>query len=540
MQSWRCLSVVGTLAFLLVGCNFSKPLSPGEISQKIGKSVVLIYYKGGHGSGFFVSGEKGVCTILTARHVALAAEKLKIQTKDRQTWNAGSIRPFPHNDLALVEFTPQGNNCPYPSLPLGDSDQVTTGDQVYISGYFESNKRLLNHFVPGDVTTIAELPEGYGIAYDATTARGMSGGPVVNETGEIIAIHGRSDIEIYELAKRQGKAIPPALQALAEEDSDVVGSRTSVFKWGIPTRIYLTNLPKVAPVAVAPSLTQDTDTSYNRNFPIWAMALTIFVTLCGLVLAAMKFAFSFWLNRGNALKELGKYQDAIASFDKAIKIKPDDADAWHHRGNALKELGKYQDAIAYFDKAIKIKPDYADAWHHRGIALEELGKYQDAIASFDKAIEIKPDYADAWHHRGNALKELGKYQDAIASFDKAIEIKPYNADTWYYRGLALKELGKYQDAITSFEQAIKIKPDYADAWHNRGFVLRQLGRYQEAIASCDKAIKIKPDYADAWNNRGIMLKELGKNQEAIASFEQALKIKPDDTYAKELLKELGR
>ena len=156
MQSWRCLSVVSTLAFLLVSCGSKKLLSSGEISQKIEESVVLIFYnsQGGNGTGFFVSGEKGVCTVLTARHATLKEESLKIKTQDKQTWNALSIRRFPDHDLALVEFKPKGNNCPYPSLPLGDSDRVTKGDRVYVSGYFNSGGRLVDHFVSGNVTAI--------------------------------------------------------------------------------------------------------------------------------------------------------------------------------------------------------------------------------------------------------------------------------------------------------------------------------------------------------------------------------------------------
>jgi len=476
--SWNALGVGSAFSLLaLVGCNSNQPLSPGEISQTIEESVVLIFYnsQGGNGSGFFVSGEPGVCTVLTARHATLTEESLKIQTKDQEIWDADSIRRFPNHDLAVVEFTPKGKNCPYPSLFLGDSDRVNKGDQVYVYGYFNSDGRLVEHFVPGNVTAIDQLPEGYGIAYDATTAGGMSGGPVANETGEIIAIHGRSDIEIYELVKLKGGAFIEVLQATAEEESDAVGSKNSVFKWGIPTKIYQANLAQVPKVAATESLTAED-----------------------------------YLNQGKDLLAQGLYQEAIVAYDKAIDIKPDKYEAWVFRGGTLHLLGKYQDAIASYDKAIEIEPDYAEVWALRGIALSELGKYQDAIASYDKAIKIKPNYASAWHNRGLVLDRLGKYQEALTSYDKAIKIEPDYADAWVLRGIALYRLGKYQDAIDSSDKAIKIKPNGAWAWVARGTAQEDLKRYDEALESYEKAIQFDSNNQKAINNRKRVLEKLGQ------------------------------
>ena len=67
---------------------------------------------------------------------------------------------------------------------------------------------------------------------------------------------------------------------------------------------------------------------------------------------------------------------------------------WHvTKGTALYYLGKYEEAIATYDKAIEIDPQYADAWNNKGSALGCLGKYEEAIAAYDKAIEIDPQYA---------------------------------------------------------------------------------------------------------------------------------------------------
>jgi tetratricopeptide (TPR) repeat protein len=234
-----------------------------------------------------------------------------------------------------------------------------------------------------------------------------------------------------------------------------------------------------------------------------------------------------WNNRGAALANLGRLEEAIASYDQALEIKPDKHEAWNIRGAALANLGRLEEAIASYDRALEIKPDDHEAWYGRGNALGNLGRLEEAIASYDRALEIKPDKHEAWNNRGFALYNLGRLEEAIASFDRALEIKPDLHQAWDNRGSALDDLGRFEDAIASFDQALEIQPDLHQAWNNRGVALGNLGRFEQAIASYDKALEFKPDYHQAWNNRGIALADLGRFEQAIASYDRALEFKPD-------------
>jgi tetratricopeptide (TPR) repeat protein len=234
-----------------------------------------------------------------------------------------------------------------------------------------------------------------------------------------------------------------------------------------------------------------------------------------------------WFRRGYEQYEAGDFVGAIASYDKAVKIKPDYYEAWNRRGFVLVNLGRYEEAIASYDKALLIEPNFYKSWNNRGWALANLGRHEEAIASYDKAIEIKPDLYSAWNNRGLALRDLRQFEDAIASYDKAIKIKPDKHEAWYNRGIALRNLGQFEEEIASYDKAIEIKPDLYSAWLNRGIALGHLRRFEEEIASYDKAIKIKPDKHEAWYNRGIALRNLGQFEEEIASYDKAIEIKPD-------------
>ena len=87
MKAWSYFSILGITVLSLVGC--STPKTTQEIAKELENSVVLITYldKAGHGTGFFVPGDKGDCSVLTARHVVSVSDKLKIDTSDGQKWH---------------------------------------------------------------------------------------------------------------------------------------------------------------------------------------------------------------------------------------------------------------------------------------------------------------------------------------------------------------------------------------------------------------------------------------------------------------------
>jgi tetratricopeptide (TPR) repeat protein len=80
--------------------------------------------------------------------------------------------------------------------------------------------------------------------------------------------------------------------------------------------------------------------------------------------------------------------------------------AWNNKGLALDDLNKYDEAIKAFDKAIEINPQYSLAWYNKGRALYKLNKYDEAIKAYDKAIEINPQNSDAWSNKGAVLVYL--------------------------------------------------------------------------------------------------------------------------------------
>ncbi len=169
--------------------------------------------------------------------------------------------------------------------------------------------------------------------------------------------------------------------------------------------------------------------------------------------------------QGTVNARLQQFDAAIDSYQKAIKIKPDYADAYNNLGNVLRDKGDLEGAIESFQRAIKIKPTNADYYNNVGIAMREKGDLKGAIDSYQKIMRIKPDYADAYNNMGNAFRDQGNLKGAIDSYQKAIKIKPHYADAYNNLGNVLRDKGDLEGAINSYKQALKINPHKASALH---------------------------------------------------------------------------
>jgi tetratricopeptide (TPR) repeat protein len=229
---------------------------------------------------------------------------------------------------------------------------------------------------------------------------------------------------------------------------------------------------------------------------------------------------------GNGLRDLGRLEEALASYDHALALAPDNGRAWYIRGNALLNLNRPEAAAESFDRCIALSPDYVEAYNGRGNALCALQRPDDALASFDQSIALKPGFAEAHHNRGNALLTLRRFDEALESHDNAVALKPGLAEAHSGRGNALWELNRPEAALASYDKAISLKPDYADAHCNRCNALRDLKRFDEALASCDVAIRLRPNHAQAHHNRGNALVDLKRPEEAVASYDKANAINP--------------
>lgn len=245
---------------------------------------------------------------------------------------------------------------------------------------------------------------------------------------------------------------------------------------------------------------------------------------------------NLWAAQAMVLEQLSQFHEALTSYDRAVQLNPKSSLALVGRCTMLNVLSQYEKALEACDQAIQGDGVWhavgaAQAWNQRSKALTGLGKYDDALAASSRATGIKPDYAEAWSDRSVVLWYLQQYDEAIAATRTAIRLNPNYARAWLNQAAILRTLKQFPAALTAYDTALKLDPTYSDGWANRSAVLWRLKQYPAAIASADKAIQFNPKSFQGWHNRGLVLLELGKNTEALVAYSQAAIINPKSPEA---------
>ena len=123
----------------------------------------------------------------------------------------------------------------------------------------------------------------------------------------------------------------------------------------------------------------------------------------------------------------------------------------YQRGNTLRNAGRLEDALASYDEAIALDPLYAHAYCNRGAVLQALRQPQAALDSYARAIALDPADAMAHYNRALLLQEDSRWDEALVSYNQAVTIDPQFADAQYNRALALLYCGDYANGWRAFE-----------------------------------------------------------------------------------------
>ena len=205
----------------------------------------------------------------------------------------------------------------------------------------------------------------------------------------------------------------------------------------------------------------------------------------------------------SAKHHLGRYAEAIADYNVALQLDPQNTLYLVNRGLAKSDLGHYAEAIADYNATLQLDPHHIQALINRGLAKFDLGHYAEGHCRLQRRPATRPSpYPGLEINRGAAKAHLGFEAEALADYNAALHQDPHNAEILYSRGRANNHFGHYADAITDYDAALSLDPlRMPELWNDRGSRQGTASRSLDADADSrlyDAALQLDPNFAMAF------------------------------------------
>ena len=207
----------------------------------------------------------------------------------------------------------------------------------------------------------------------------------------------------------------------------------------------------------------------------------------------------------------GQFQEALSAINGLIKTYDKDPFLYNIKGSCLCETGDLSASIVSFEKAILINPDYAEALYNLGVAYQKLDQPDMAIETYKKAIAIQHAYPTAHHNLGIIYFQKDQMNSAIKSFEWAIAYSPNYSEAIRNLGSALQKINQFDEAKKQFEKVISLDSEYAQAYEDLGILCEIINLPNEALSYFEKALKVNPYLTNSYRNLSKLIKFKAKD-----------------------------
>ena len=237
---------------------------------------------------------------------------------------------------------------------------------------------------------------------------------------------------------------------------------------------------------------------------------------------------------GMTLAGSGEFGEAIAAFERALKMRPSDPVALRGLAAALADVEDprsaqvYDNAIAAAPRDLPLRVEFAEScWRAYDFVR---GNQQ-----MERVLRLKPD-DPAWRVRyAVSLGKQARLAQSIEQLEAARHLDPDNADVLFYLGTVLHEVGRFDEAELRLRQAVRKAPGLTAAHHRLGKLLLARGKAGEAAAELTRAAELAPESADIELDLRSALDASGDLPRAEQAYRRALEWNPAPSRAHYLL-----
>ncbi len=235
----------------------------------------------------------------------------------------------------------------------------------------------------------------------------------------------------------------------------------------------------------------------------------------------------WYMALGDGWQAGGKPGEALAAYERAIRLRPDSLRGLLSLAAAWKAAGQPSRSAEALKRAIQLAPSDARAWYQSGMLAAEQRRTNEAIERIQKAIALDPDLPGEYTSLADILARTGQNDRAEAALREALRIDPYDAAAWDLSGRALAGKSQLPQALYDFERAIRCRPNFAPHLYDYALALSSASRFEEAQESVEAALRADPKMAEAHELLGGLFSRKRRLPEAIREYREAVRLRPD-------------
>ncbi len=248
--------------------------------------------------------------------------------------------------------------------------------------------------------------------------------------------------------------------------------------------------------------------------------------------------------QGNQLVASGHYEQAVDSYEQALRLEPDHVQACANLGFALLQLDRLPEAQAWLDKALGLDPQREEPYLFLAQIAERQGDLEQARQRLHQAVQCKPDFAYAWQELCRLQFHAGLREQARASALRGLQHQPEGAMLHFYLGNLLLEENDPAGAIEHYLQALRGDSDWPELHLNIAQALIKRNDPEAALRSLERAIALDPEAHEPYVQQALAWQRMTRFDAAEQAFRNALQRAPDALDALygcgELLMQRGR
>jgi stress-induced-phosphoprotein 1 len=240
-------------------------------------------------------------------------------------------------------------------------------------------------------------------------------------------------------------------------------------------------------------------------------------------------------NKGNDAYKKKEFDQAIALYNQAIEVDPENVMYRLNKAAVYLEQGKYDECIASCKEAIELGRkqfvDYsiiAKALVRMGNAYMKMKDYTNAVEMYGQALTE--------HRTADTLNLLKKAEKLKEENDRLSYLNPQKSAEAKERGNQFFKDGKYPEAITEYTEAIRRNPDDHTLYSNRAAAYTKLGEYPLGLKDCEHCIKLKPDFVKGYTRKGAIHFFMKEYQKALQTYDEGLKYEENNAELQEGIK----